>query len=80
VVPGRFTPFLPSQLKCFLSFVYQTVYDKAVEEIQQRYEAITNEFNAEIDAVRAETHYKWVQQVLAETDEDDEPEATGEEL
>ena len=58
-------------LKQYAFFLLRSpiVYEKAVEEIQKRYEEITTEFNAEIDAVRAETHYKWVQQVLAETDE-----------
>ena len=55
-------------------------YDKAVEEIQKHYETITNTFNAEVDAVRAETHYKWVQQLLSETDEEGSASSTGGEL
>lgn len=52
-----------------------------MEEVQNRYEEITKEFNGEIDAVHTETHYKWVQQVLADFDkESDETKGTGEEL
>jgi hypothetical protein len=57
-----------------------TEYEQAVEEIQKHYETITNTFNAEVDAVRAETHYKWVQQLLSETDDEESVSTTGEEL
>jgi cupin superfamily acireductone dioxygenase involved in methionine salvage len=55
-------------------------YDKAVEELQKKYEETTNTFNAEVDAVRAETHFKWVQQVLSESDDKKEASAVGDEL
>lgn len=63
-----------------LYLVFIKDYDKAVEELQKKYEETTNTFNAEVDAVRVETHYKWVQQVLSETDDKEEASAVGEEL
>lgn len=47
-------------------------FDKEVEDINARYEAAVLAFNKNIDKIRAETNYKWVEQVLADLDEKDE--------
>jgi cupin superfamily acireductone dioxygenase involved in methionine salvage len=57
----------------------QDVYDAALEEIQTRYEETTSAFNSEIDVIRSETNFKWVQQILAMSDTSDS-EGTKDEL
>ena len=78
IIPSSF--FLWNKLSRPLPRLFIKDYDKAVEELQKKYEETTNTFNAEVDAVRAETHYKWVQQVLSETEDKEEVSAVGEEL
>lgn len=43
----------------------QAVYDAAFAELTSRYEEITNNFNSNIDEIRAATNFKWVQQILS---------------
>jgi hypothetical protein len=40
-------------------------YEKAIEELQVTYERITTELNEENEAIRTETHVKWVNQILS---------------
>jgi F0F1-type ATP synthase membrane subunit b/b' len=39
-------------------------YEAALEELQASYERITTELNDENEAIRTETHVKWVHQIL----------------
>lgn len=39
-------------------------YEAALEELQTTYERITTELNDENEAIRTETHLKWVNQIL----------------
>lgn len=56
----------------------QEIYDASVEDLSARFEEITTKFNSEIDAIRAETNFKWVQQILSSLSNDHDPEATDE--
>lgn len=47
----------------------QEVYDASMEELSTRYEEIANIFNSEIEVIRAETNFKWVQQILSLSEE-----------
>lgn len=40
-------------------------YEAALEELQATYERITSELNDENEAIRTETHLKWVNQILS---------------
>jgi len=44
-------------------------YDEQVELINEQYEQILSEYNAKLTKIRDERHYKWLQMVLAESDE-----------
>jgi len=44
----------------------QEKFDKQLEVIQQQYEAFVKEYNTKVDEIRAETNFKWIQQVLNE--------------
>lgn len=43
-------------------------FDVKIAEIQAEYTKVINAFNADLDKVRAETNYKWLQQVLHDMD------------
>ena len=61
----------------------EETYEAAVEKLQQQFEEITKDYNKEIDSVRVETNFKWVQQILLTDypdDDEEESSATGEEL
>lgn len=49
----------------------QATYDEALEELTARFEEITNTFNGAIDVIRGETNYKWVQQILSESGDEE---------
>ena len=53
-------------------------YDTKIAEIQAQYAKVVTEYNNELDRVRRETNYKWLQQVLQHLDEKEG--ATGDEL
>lgn len=42
----------------------QAEYEKAVEELQANYEKMSADFNTDLETIRKETNFKWVQQVL----------------
>ena len=52
----------------------QEIYDASVEELSARFEEITSNFNSEIDAIRAETNFKWVQQILSSLSDNNDAE------
>jgi hypothetical protein len=50
----------------------QEKYDAGLEDLNARYEAIVSEFNTQVDKVREESNFKWVQQILREAESDKE--------
>jgi hypothetical protein len=54
--------------------VAQAEYDQVIEELNEKYQNAVKTFNGIIDEIREETNYKWVQQVLAKLEEDEEKE------
>ena len=40
-------------------------YDKAIEELQETYERVTEEFHTQNENIRKESNIKWVNQILA---------------
>lgn len=57
----------------------ETEFDAKIAEIQRQYAELIADFNEEIDNVRKETNYKWLQQVLLHMDQND-PSMGGDEL
>lgn len=51
--------------------VIEQDYDVKIAEIQLQYSELIAEFNNEIDKIRRETNYKWLQQVLHHLDQKD---------
>lgn len=50
----------------------QKKFDEEIEALNERYEQIVGDFNKKADQIREETHYKWVQQILAKMEPEEE--------
>ena len=48
----------------------QEKLDQELEVLSQQYEKSVNAFNQQVDTIRDETNFKWVQQILALADEE----------
>lgn len=48
----------------------QNEYDEEIEALNERYEHTVRVFNDQVDEIRGETNYKWVQQVLLKREQD----------
>lgn len=58
----------------------QSKFEEEVEKMQKEYEAMTEKLTKGNDAIREETNYKWVQQVLGTMDGGDKKSAMEDEL
>jgi hypothetical protein len=48
----------------------ELAFDEKITEIQQAYNTLITEFNQQLESIRKETDYKWLQQVLRRMDEE----------
>ena len=44
----------------------QSAYEEQVEKLSETYEKITEDFKEQIQSIRTETNFKWMEQVLTE--------------
>lgn len=49
----------------------ELAFDAQITEIQQAYEELITDFTLQLQTIRQETDYKWLQQVLRRMDEED---------
>ena len=54
----------------------QEKYDEALEEMNQKYDEMVTEYNAKMDEIRADTNYRYIQQIIFEHNEDAKEEST----
>jgi hypothetical protein len=50
--------------------VAQAVYDGEIEELNAKFEETVRDFNEQVEVIRDETNFKWVQQVILKKEQD----------
>lgn len=46
----------------------QASFDEELEKLSEKYDRLVDEFNKNVEKIRNESHYKWIQQILAQSD------------
>ena len=55
----------------------QEEFEKDMEEMDKKYNEMVEKFNEKMDEIRADTNYRYIQQILYERNEDSEEEEDG---